>query len=46
VLRLPGPSSGADKEVDLARRLGIPVFTEIDELTRNFTIATEEKMDA
>jgi hypothetical protein len=36
VLRLPGPSSGADKEVDLARKLGIPVFGEIDELAKHF----------
>jgi hypothetical protein len=36
VLRLPGSSSGADKEVDFARRLRIPVFTEIDELAEHF----------
>jgi hypothetical protein len=36
LLRLPGPSSGADKEVDLARKLGIPVFTEIDKLVEHF----------
>ena len=36
VLRLHGASSGADKEVNFARRLGIPVFTEIDELTEHF----------
>lgn len=27
VLRLPGTSPGADREVELAERLGIPVFT-------------------
>jgi len=31
-----GTSSGADKEVDLARKLGIPAFAEIDELTKHF----------
>lgn len=36
VLRLPGESSGADKEVALARKLGIPVFTEIDQVTKHF----------
>lgn len=46
VLRLPGPSNGADKEVDLARTLGIPVFTEIEELTRHFKNANEETTKA
>ena len=32
VLRLPGESAGADGEVDQARRLGIPVFVELDRL--------------
>src|ERR1035441_10289212 len=36
LLRLPGTSSGADKESQLAQTLGIPVFTEIDELVRHF----------
>jgi hypothetical protein len=36
VLRLPGESSGADKEVTLARTLGIPVFVEFDELSEHF----------
>jgi hypothetical protein len=36
VLRLPGESSGADKEVQLASKLGIPVFTSIDRLTEHF----------
>ena len=36
VLRLPGSSSGADKEVQQARALGIPVFTEIDDLVFHF----------
>jgi hypothetical protein len=32
VLRLSGDSRGADKEVALAKRLGIPVFYKIQEL--------------
>jgi hypothetical protein len=36
VLRLPGPSSGADKEVALATTLNLPVFTNIDDLVRHF----------
>jgi Domain of unknown function (DUF4406) len=47
VLRLPGPSSGADKEVDFARGLGIPVFTEIDKLVQHFRERrTPEKNEA
>lgn len=29
LLRLPGPSSGADKEMDLAQELGLPIFHDI-----------------
>lgn len=36
VLRLPGSSSGADKEVALAKSIGIPVFTDIDSLVAEF----------
>lgn len=32
VLRLPGESSGADREVELALRLGKPVYTSWDQL--------------
>jgi nucleoside 2-deoxyribosyltransferase len=32
VLRLPGDSTGADREVAYAERKGIPVFTERDDL--------------
>jgi len=32
LLRLPGESTGADGEVELARSLGIPVFYSIDDL--------------
>lgn len=33
VLRLPGESPGADGEVDLAKKLGIPVYFGWDELS-------------
>src|SRR5450759_1755153 len=36
VLRLPGQSSGADKEVHLAQTLEIPVFTDIHDLVKHF----------
>jgi len=42
VLRLPGQSNGADKEVQIAKELEIPVFTEIDDLVKHF----EERMIA
>ena len=32
VLRLPGESRGADEEVDFAKRMGVPVFTDIADL--------------
>lgn len=32
VLRLPGASPGADREVALARELGLPVFASVDEV--------------
>jgi hypothetical protein len=38
VLRLPGPSNGADREVDAAKALGIPVFTEISALLETFRV--------
>lgn len=34
VLRLPGKSAGADREVAMAADLGIPVFTSFGELQR------------
>ncbi len=34
LLRIPGESSGADKEVVHAKRRGIPVFTDVDELRK------------
>ena len=36
LLRIPGKSSGADKEVELAKSLGIPVFYSIEELHKYF----------
>ena len=32
LLRLPGESKGADREVELARKLGIPVYYSVGEL--------------
>jgi len=45
VLRLPGASTGADKEVQLAQRLGIPVFTEVDDLAKHFGDRPTERRD-
>lgn len=38
VLRLPGESSGADREVAHANRLGIPVFCDVASLLQGFEI--------
>jgi hypothetical protein len=32
VLRLPGESSGADADVAIARRLGLPVYSDVSEI--------------
>lgn len=32
VLRLPGESSGADKDVEIARERGLPVYQSLDEI--------------
>lgn len=32
VLRLPGESSGADKDVEIAQELGLPVYRSLDEI--------------
>lgn len=32
VLRLPGESSGADKDVEIAQHLGLPVYRTLDEV--------------
>lgn len=34
VIRIPGESKGADKEVSLAEKLGIPVFYDLEELKK------------
>lgn len=34
LLRLPGESSGADKEEEMAKSLGIPIFTSVEEVAR------------
>lgn len=41
LLRLPGPSNGADKEVELAQTLHIPVFEAIEDLVRHFDRTNE-----
>lgn len=43
VLRLPGESSGADREVQHAESLGIPVFHSIDELLASAPVQTRSK---
>jgi len=42
ILRLPGPSHGADKEAELAARLGIPMFSDIPSLVSHFTEQRKE----
>lgn len=37
VLRLPGESSGADKETALAQQLGIPVLYNVEEVNKYFS---------
>ncbi len=37
MLRLPGESNGADREEELAAKLGIPVFHEISDLHKAFS---------
>ena len=36
VLRIPGQSNGADKEVELAKSLNIPVFNSIEDLKKYY----------
>jgi len=38
LLRLPGESSGADKEIEYAKSLNIPVYYSLDELLKKFNI--------
>lgn len=35
LLRLPGESPGADREVELAHKLGIPVYYSVEEVIHN-----------
>lgn len=42
LLRLPGESSGADKEVELAKKLKIPVFKNIEDLANHFQKITDQ----
>jgi hypothetical protein len=41
VLRLPGDSSGADREIVVARTAGIPVFDDIEKLASHFAEAVK-----
>lgn len=43
VLRLPGDSNGADKEVAEARRLGVPVYTDMKLLIRQARIVAVDE---
>ena len=43
LLRLQGASAGADQEVELAKKLGIPVFEDIDRLVEFFTNDSNQK---
>lgn len=38
LLRLPGESSGADKEVELAKEIQIPVFYSVTELAKYYEL--------
>lgn len=40
VLRLPGASRGADNDVAIARRRGLPVYTSVDEIPVATEVAT------
>lgn len=46
VLRIPGPSGGADKEAALAESKGIPVFTDIDDLVQHFKAEGQRRNDS
>lgn len=43
VLRLPGESTGADMETDLADSLGIPVFHSVDDIAASMALAEAEE---
>lgn len=41
ILRLPGESNGADKEVAYAEKLGIPIFHDIASLDKHFKVKAQ-----
>jgi hypothetical protein len=41
LLRLPGPSKGADQEVEWATEAGIPVFTTVRSLMQSMPLTSE-----
>ena len=41
VLRIPGESGGADREVALAKKLGLPIFTSITDLCGYYGISMQ-----
>jgi len=43
LLRLPGESSGSDREVAFARERSIPVFFDIEELCRTWRVGGEAR---
>jgi hypothetical protein len=43
LVRLAGASTGADQEVELAKRLGVPVFDDIDKLVQFFKDVPNQK---
>ena len=42
LIRIPGASDGADKEVAYAQSLGIPVFASLQELAVHFGVAKQD----
>lgn len=45
LLRLPGKSSGSDKEVELCNEWGIPVFDSVIQITNSLPVFREETRD-
>lgn len=46
LLRLPGPSRGADAEVDLARSQDIPVYFSVGDLLQNCRVQQQDRVAA
>jgi len=44
IIRIPGQSSGADREVELARELGIPVFEWVDTIRPENALPNDERV--